>query len=139
MSMHGGRKICVCCMHRSGDTHLTCCCCFCCCCCRTSYWLPNRALVEGAEGEAKQELSEGQLRLGLVECLNHSLLHPYPVLHEKPGDLVAQVRAAAVLFVTVSCYFVMWIGRRRDRRTGDLVAQMRMHCRHCLPLTVVMS
>jgi hypothetical protein len=36
-------------------------------------------------------LSEGQLRLGLVECLGHSLLHPYPVLHEKQGDLVAQV------------------------------------------------
>jgi hypothetical protein len=50
--------------------------------------------MEGVEGEAKQELSEGQLRLGLVECLGHSLLHPYPVLHEKQGDLVAQVRAA---------------------------------------------
>jgi hypothetical protein len=32
------------------------------------------------------------MRLGLVECLNHGLLHPYPVLHEKQGDLVAQVR-----------------------------------------------
>jgi hypothetical protein len=50
-----------------------------------------RALAEGAEGDAKQELSQGQLRLGLVECLNHGLLHPYPVLHEKGGDLVAQV------------------------------------------------
>uniref|UniRef100_A0A383VYP8 Peptidase M24 domain-containing protein n=2 Tax=Tetradesmus obliquus TaxID=3088 RepID=A0A383VYP8_TETOB len=56
-----------------------------------------RALVEGAEGEAKQELSEGQLRLGLVECLNHSLLHPYPVLHEKPGDLVAQIKGTVLL------------------------------------------
>lgn len=51
-----------------------------------------RALSEGAEGDAKQELSQGQLRLGLVECLNHQLLHTYPVLHEKQGDLVAQVR-----------------------------------------------
>jgi hypothetical protein len=59
-----------------------------------SLWYNCRALVEGAEGEAKQELSEGQLRLGLVECLNHSLLHPYPVLHEKQGDLVAQVGMA---------------------------------------------
>ncbi len=50
-----------------------------------------RALSEGAEGDAKQELSQGQMRLGLVECLNHSLMHPYPVLHEKQGDLVAQV------------------------------------------------
>jgi hypothetical protein len=32
-----------------------------------------------------------QLRLGLVECLTHGLLHPYPVLHEKGGELVAQV------------------------------------------------
>ena len=32
-----------------------------------------------------------QLRLGLVECLSHGLLHPYPVLHEKAGELVAQV------------------------------------------------
>jgi len=48
--------------------------------------------AESAEGEAKQELSEGQLRLGLVECLNHGLLHPYPVLHEKTGEYTAQVR-----------------------------------------------
>lgn len=51
-----------------------------------------RALSEGAEGDAKQELSLGQMRLGLTECLSHSLMHPYPVLHEKQGDLVAQVR-----------------------------------------------
>lgn len=50
-----------------------------------------RALTEGAEGEAKQDLTGAQLRLGLVECLKHDLLHPYPVLHEKQGDLVAQV------------------------------------------------
>eukprot|EP00951_Prasinocladus_malaysianus_P042244 scaffold508854_cov34-Prasinocladus_malaysianus.AAC.1 len=28
-------------------------------------------------------LDSKQSRLGLVECLNHQLLHPYPVLHEK--------------------------------------------------------
>ena len=27
-------------------------------------------------------------RFGIVECLNHSLLHPYPVLHEKANELV---------------------------------------------------
>ena len=32
-----------------------------------------------------------QSRLGLVECLNHGLLHAYPVLYEKQGELVAQV------------------------------------------------
>ena len=50
------------------------------------------ALRSIAEGDEKVDLSEGQLRLGLVECLNHGLLHPYPVLHEKQGELVAQVR-----------------------------------------------
>lgn len=49
-----------------------------------------RALTEGTEGQA--DLTDGQMRLGLVECLGHGLLHQYPVLHEKQGDLVAQVR-----------------------------------------------
>lgn len=30
-------------------------------------------------------LEEKRARLGLVECVNHDLLQPYPVLHEKPG------------------------------------------------------
>ena len=31
-------------------------------------------------------LEEKRARLGLVECMNHELLQPYPVLHEKQGD-----------------------------------------------------
>lgn len=31
-------------------------------------------------------LEEKRARLGLVECVNHELLQPYPVLHEKPGQ-----------------------------------------------------
>lgn len=30
-------------------------------------------------------LEEKRARLGLLECVNHDLLQPYPVLHEKPG------------------------------------------------------
>lgn len=30
-------------------------------------------------------LEEKRARLGIVECVNHELLQPYPVLHEKPG------------------------------------------------------
>ncbi|KAF5747632.1 EBP1 [Tripterygium wilfordii] len=33
-------------------------------------------------------LEEKMARLGLVECVNHELLQPYPVLHEKSGDNV---------------------------------------------------
>jgi hypothetical protein len=33
-----------------------------------------------------------QKRFGLVECINHGLLHPYPVLHEKTGELVGCCR-----------------------------------------------
>jgi len=36
-------------------------------------------------------------RLGLVECVNHELLQPYPVLHEKPGDLVAHIKFTVLL------------------------------------------
>jgi hypothetical protein len=31
-------------------------------------------------------LEEKRARLGLVECVNHELLQPYPVLHEKLGQ-----------------------------------------------------
>lgn len=33
-------------------------------------------------------LEEKRARLGLVECMNHELLQPYPVLHEKPGNII---------------------------------------------------
>ncbi|KAI4374208.1 hypothetical protein MLD38_012225 [Melastoma candidum] len=42
-------------------------------------------------------LEEKRARLGLVECVNHDLLQPYPVLHEKPGDLVAQIKFTVLL------------------------------------------
>lgn len=36
-------------------------------------------------------LEEKRARLGLVECVNHDLLQPYPVLHEKPGKILLTV------------------------------------------------
>ncbi|KAL6003352.1 ERBB-3 BINDING PROTEIN 1 [Asimina triloba] len=35
-------------------------------------------------------LEEKRARLGLVECVNHDLLQPYPVLHEKPAAMLAR-------------------------------------------------
>ncbi|KAJ4842193.1 ERBB-3 binding protein 1 [Turnera subulata] len=40
---------------------------------------------------------EKRARLGLVECVNHDLLQPYPVLYEKPGDLVAHIKFTVLL------------------------------------------
>ncbi|KAF8402616.1 hypothetical protein HHK36_010705 [Tetracentron sinense] len=34
-------------------------------------------------------LEEKRARLGLVECVNHDLLQPYPVLHEKPDRITS--------------------------------------------------
>ncbi|KAJ8624462.1 hypothetical protein MRB53_032992 [Persea americana] len=42
-------------------------------------------------------LEEKRARLGLVECVNHDLLQPYPVLHEKPGDLIAHIKFTVLL------------------------------------------
>ncbi|EIE26136.1 proliferation-associated protein 1 [Coccomyxa subellipsoidea C-169] len=42
-------------------------------------------------------LDSKQSRLGILECLNHGLLHPYPVLHEKNGEVVAQFKATVLL------------------------------------------
>lgn len=36
-------------------------------------------------------------RMGLVECVNHELLQPYPVLREKSGDLVAHFKFTVLL------------------------------------------
>jgi topoisomerase IA-like protein len=32
------------------------------------------------------------MKMGLVECVKNELLHPYPVLSEKKGDVVAQFK-----------------------------------------------
>ncbi|KAM7258788.1 hypothetical protein ACFE04_014529 [Oxalis oulophora] len=42
-------------------------------------------------------LEEKRARLGLVECVNHDLLQPYPVLHEKPGEFVAHIKFTVLL------------------------------------------
>ncbi|KAG5550588.1 hypothetical protein RHGRI_015514 [Rhododendron griersonianum] len=42
-------------------------------------------------------LEEKRARLGLLECVNHDLLQPYPVLHEKPGDCVAHIKFTVLL------------------------------------------
>lgn len=36
-------------------------------------------------------------RVGVAECVNHDLLHMYPVLTEKAGEFVAQFKATIVL------------------------------------------
>ncbi|XP_075079202.1 ERBB-3 BINDING PROTEIN 1 isoform X4 [Nicotiana tabacum] len=44
-----------------------------------------------------RDLEEKRARVGLVECVKHELLQPYPVLHEKPGDLVAHIKFTVLL------------------------------------------
>jgi curved DNA binding protein len=39
----------------------------------------------------------GAARLGLTECVGHGLLQPYPVLYEKAGELVAQLKSTVLL------------------------------------------
>jgi len=36
--------------------------------------------------------NENQARLGIVECVRHDLMHPYPTLFDKPGEFVAQFK-----------------------------------------------
>ncbi|KAJ9529726.1 hypothetical protein QJQ45_014501, partial [Haematococcus lacustris] len=50
-----------------------------------------------AGGEAKEPITAAQLGMGIKECLNHGLLHAYPVLHEKAGELVAQVKGTVLI------------------------------------------
>ena len=38
-----------------------------------------------------------QARMGVTECVNHDLLHPYPVLYEKDGEFVAHFKFTVLL------------------------------------------
>lgn len=42
-------------------------------------------------------MDEKQGRMGVVECVKHELLHPYPVLVEKEGELVAHFKFTILL------------------------------------------
>jgi len=42
-------------------------------------------------------LEEKRGRMGIVELVKHELLHSYPILWEKPGEFVAQVKFTALL------------------------------------------
>jgi hypothetical protein len=37
------------------------------------------------------------MKMGLAECVKNELLHPYPVLSEKKGDIVAQFKYTVAL------------------------------------------
>jgi len=43
-------------------------------------------------------LDEKRAKFGVVECLNHGLVQPYPVLYEKPGEFIAQFKFTVFLF-----------------------------------------
>jgi len=40
---------------------------------------------------------EKKARMGVVECVSHKLVDPYPVLYEKPGEFIAQVKYTVLL------------------------------------------
>lgn len=49
---------------------------------------------------ATRALESPHARYALVECVNHGLLTPFPVLHEKPGALVARIKGTVLLTPT---------------------------------------
>mmetsp|Transcript_14680 Transcript_14680/g.14780 ORF Transcript_14680/g.14780 Transcript_14680/m.14780 type:complete len:433 (-) Transcript_14680:235-1533(-) len=40
---------------------------------------------------------ERSARMGVRECVNHQLLLPYPVLYERPGDVIAHIKFTVLL------------------------------------------
>lgn len=45
---------------------------------------------------------EVKAKMGLKECVNHKLIEPFPVLHEKDGEFVAQFKFTVLLMPTRS-------------------------------------
>ena len=46
---------------------------------------------------ALRALATPGARLGVIECVNHHLLQAYPVLHERAGERVAQLKTTVLL------------------------------------------
>merc|ERR1712227_893785 len=44
-----------------------------------------------------RQYEDSRARLGMKECLEHDLFHTYPVLEEKDGDLVAQMKFTVMI------------------------------------------
>lgn len=42
-------------------------------------------------------LDEKKGKLGITEMLKHDLLHPYPILHEKQGEFIAQIKFTVMI------------------------------------------
>uniref|UniRef100_A0A7S3RAT8 Peptidase M24 domain-containing protein n=1 Tax=Dunaliella tertiolecta TaxID=3047 RepID=A0A7S3RAT8_DUNTE len=56
----------------------------------------TRALVAIASSD-KEPLGHAQLSLGIKDCVSHGLLHAYPVLYEKTGEIVTQIKGTVLL------------------------------------------
>jgi methionine aminopeptidase len=52
------------------------------------------------DGSKPGETNEQRARMGVVECVKHELLTPYPVLYEKADDLVAHVKMTVLVTAT---------------------------------------
>ena len=44
-----------------------------------------------------REIDDTRTRLGITECVRHELLQPHPVLYEKEGEIVAQIKFCVLL------------------------------------------
>ncbi|XP_074304818.1 ERBB-3 BINDING PROTEIN 1-like isoform X2 [Silene latifolia] len=73
-------------------------------------WMENKQIST----KASRALEEKRARLGLVECVTHDLLHPYPVLHEKNGEFVAHIK-----------FTVLLMPNRSDRMTSHPLQELQ--------------
>lgn len=46
---------------------------------------------------ATRAFDEGKIKLAMRECRDHALVHSYPVLMEKEGEFVAQVKFTVII------------------------------------------
>eukprot|EP01101_Sappina_pedata_P001878 TRINITY_DN1197_c0_g1_i1.p1 TRINITY_DN1197_c0_g1~~TRINITY_DN1197_c0_g1_i1.p1 ORF type:complete len:384 (+),score=226.38 TRINITY_DN1197_c0_g1_i1:77-1228(+) len=44
--------------------------------------------------------TDNRAKFGIVECLSHGLVQPYPVLYEKPGEYIAQFKFTTLVLPT---------------------------------------
>eukprot|EP00292_Cryptomonas_paramecium_P001098 CAMPEP_0113689308 /NCGR_PEP_ID=MMETSP0038_2-20120614/17079_1 /TAXON_ID=2898 /ORGANISM="Cryptomonas paramecium" /LENGTH=375 /DNA_ID=CAMNT_0000610339 /DNA_START=6 /DNA_END=1133 /DNA_ORIENTATION=- /assembly_acc=CAM_ASM_000170 len=57
-----------------------------------------------------REIDDSRVRLGITECVRHELLQPHPVLYERDGEFVAQIKFCVLLMPSGPIKITGWEG-----------------------------
>jgi len=75
-------------------------------------------------------LDEKTARLGITECLKHDLVHPYPVLFERAGEVIAQFKFTVLILPSgtqrLTSHALPYVSSEKKLEDPELVALLNL-------------